>query len=683
MNLQDGGQGGRGSPFPAGLVRKLAKLGIERRFDLLLHLPLRYEDETRITRIGECRPGEPCQVEGVVVSAAVETRPRRELVTRVCDDSGELWVRLLHFYPSQRAQLKPGARLRLFGEPRPGFRGMEMIHPRLRVVATGEPLPAGLTPVYPTTAGLSQGMLARMIGKALEELPLDDTLPAALLARVRLPGFAESLHALHAPPPGAPGEPLSARTAPAWRRIKFDELLAQQLFLRRARAARRALSAPALAPAGTATARLLEALPFSLTRAQRRVWAEISRELAAAHPMQRLLQGDVGSGKTVIAALAMLRAAENGWQAALMAPTEILAEQHHRGLTAWLEPLGMRIAWLPGGRKGKERRALLEELASGRQLLAVGTHALIEEAVAFARLGLAIVDEQHRFGVRQRIALREKGASPHLLMMSATPIPRTLAMSYYADLDVSVLDELPPGRTPVLTKLVSEARRGEVIARIRESCRAGAQAYWVCPLVEESEALEVQAAIDAHARLSADLGELRIGLVHGRMSAQDKSQVMEAFARAQIDLLVATTVIEVGVDVPNASVMVIESAERFGLAQLHQLRGRIGRGTRESVCVLLYRSPLSEAARSRLRVIYETGDGFEIAARDLELRGPGEVIGARQSGVPLLRFADLAADADLVEAARDAAEDLLAHEPSAAQAHLDRWLDGRTQWLAS
>jgi len=673
---QDGREGER--PFPAGLARKLAKLGIERRFDLLLHLPLRYEDETRITPIRDCRPGESCQVEARVVSAAVEQRPRRELLARLRDGSGELCLRLLHFYPAQRAQLKPGTWLRLFGEPRAGFRGLEMVHPRLRVVTPGEPLPAGLTPVYPATAGLSQGMLARLIGRALEELPMGDTLPEVLLARLGLPGFAESLRALHAPAPGSG----AAQMGDAWRRMKFDELLAQCLSLRRAWAARRARSAPALVP-GALTARLIETLPFRLTAAQQRVWEEIARELAIPHPMQRLLQGDVGSGKTVIAAAAMLRAAENGWQAALMAPTELLAEQHYRSLAGWVEPLGLAIAWLSGGRGRRQRRAPLEELATGRCLLAVGTHALIEDAVTFRRLGLAIVDEQHRFGVRQRLALRGKGESPHLLMMSATPIPRTLAMSHYADLDVSVIDELPPGRSPVLTKLVSEARRSEVIDAIRTACRAGGQAYWVCPLVEESEALDVQAAIESHARLALELGDLRIGLVHGRMNAADKSAVMSAFAAGEVDILVATTVIEVGVDVPNASVMVIEHAERFGLAQLHQLRGRIGRGTQRSVCVLLYRAPLSEAARSRLKAIYETGDGFEIAARDLELRGPGEVIGARQSGVPVLRFADLAADGDLVEAARAAAEELLAHEPAAAQAHLDRWLGGRAQWLST
>jgi ATP-dependent DNA helicase RecG len=702
---------------------RLARLGILRSQDLILHLPLRYEDETRITPIGAAVPGEPVQIEAEVVEASVHYRPRRQLVVRVRDASGELVLRFLNFYPGQQKALAPGKRLRIFGEIRGGFFGAEMIHPRYRSADEGEPLPAALTPVYPTTTGLPQPTLRRLIAAALERGDLSDTLPEALRRELGLPAFAEAVRLLHHPTPDVSLADLAQHAHPAWRRIKFDELLAQQLSLRRAYRARRARSAPPLAPRHTLTAALLAHLPFKLTRAQERAWGEISTDLAQAHPMQRLLQGDVGSGKTIIAALAMLQAVENGWQAALMAPTEILAEQHYRKLAAWLTPLGVDIAWLAGSLRKADKSAMAARIASGEVLLAVGTHALIEEAVDFSRLGLAIVDEQHRFGVRQRLALREKGASPHQLMMSATPIPRTLAMSYYADLDVSVIDELPPGRTPVLTKLVSDARRGEVIRRVREACAAGRQAYWVCPLIEEngvsaeanlseaqvkrsgrsqysvsaeanlSEAqvkrsgrsqysvLHLQTALDTYERLRQELPELRVGLVHGRLSGADKAQVMAEFAAGAVQLLVATTVIEVGVDVPNASLMVIEHAERFGLAQLHQLRGRVGRGTAQSVCILLYSPPLSQTARARLKIVYENGDGFEIARQDLLLRGPGEFIGSRQSGLPLLRFADLAADQDLLERSREAAERLLREDPAAAERHTARWLDGRADYL--
>ncbi len=680
-------QRARPAPAPAlpGLTKatasRLAKLGILRERDLILHLPLRYEDETRITPIGQAAPGEPVQIEAEVVEASVHYRPRRQLVARVRDASGELVLRFLNFYPSQQKALAPGRRLRIFGEIRGGFFGAEMIHPRYRSADEGEPLPAALTPVYPTTAGLPQTTLRRLIAAALERSDLSDTLPEALGRELGLPAFAEAVRLLHHPPPDISLADLAQHAHPAWRRIKFDELLAQQLSLRRAYRARRAKSAPPLPPRHTLTAAFLTRLPFRLTGAQERAWAEISADLAQAHPMQRLLQGDVGSGKTVVAALAMLRAAEHGWQAALMAPTEILAEQHYRKLAAWLAPLGLDIAWLAGSLKKAEKSAMAARIASGQVLLAVGTHALIEEAVDFSRLGLAIVDEQHRFGVRQRLALREKGASPHQLMMSATPIPRTLAMSYYADLDVSLIDELPPGRTPVLTKLVSDGRRDEVIRRVREACAAGRQAYWVCPLIDESEALQLQTALETWERLRQELPELRVGLVHGRLSGADKAQVMAEFAAGNLQLLVATTVIEVGVDVPNASLMVIEHAERFGLAQLHQLRGRVGRGTAESACILLYGAPLSQTARARLKIIYENSDGFEIARQDLLLRGPGEFIGSRQSGLPLLRFADLTADQDLLEHSREAAERLLRDDPAAAERHTARWLGGRADYL--
>jgi ATP-dependent DNA helicase RecG len=667
------------------LASRLAKLDIRSERDLLLHLPLRYEDETRLAPIATLREGVPAQAEGEVIHCEVALRGRRQLVARVADESGELSVRLLNFYPSQVKQLAVGQRVRLYGEARGGFFGAEMVHPRIRPVAPGEALPDSLTPVYPTTAGLAQAALRKLVARALPTLPGDELLPEALRAAERLPTFAAALRYLHAPPPGADLQALDSRCHPAWRRVKFEELLVQQLSLRRARAARRARDAPVLAGDGSLRRRLTESLPFALTGAQRRAAEQIARDLLTPHPMQRLLQGDVGSGKTIVAALAMLQAVEAGWQAAMMAPTEILAEQHYRKLAAWLEPLGLEVAWLSGSRKKREREAVQALLESGALRLAVGTHALIEDEVALPRLGLAVVDEQHRFGVRQRLALREKGqaglAAPHMLMMSATPIPRTLAMSFYADLDVSVLDELPPGRSPVLTKLVADKRREEVIGRVRDACVAGRQAYWVCPLIEESEALDLQTAIDTHAALAAALPELSVGLLHGRMKAAGKSAAMAAFVAGEVQVLVATTVIEVGVDVPNASLMVIEHAERFGLAQLHQLRGRVGRGSAESACILLFAQPLSETGRARLKVIFEHGDGFAIAREDLRLRGPGEFIGARQSGVPLLRFADLEADAELVERARAAAETLLAEDPDTAEAIIERWQGSREQLL--
>jgi len=676
---------GRAARTAAALERKLAKLGLERPIDYVLHLPLRHEDETRVTSMAEARHGVPVQVEGVVLDSRVEYRPRRQLVARVADDHGMVFVRFLHFYASQQRQLAAGTRVRLFGEVRPGFFGGEMVHPRVRVVREGEPLPAALTPVYPTTAGVAQHELRRRIDAALRA-PLDDTLPEALRADLGLPAFAAAVRALHRPPSAAAARDDEERTSPGWRRIKFDELLGQQLSMRLHYRARKALRARPLHGGAELERSLLARLPFTLTDAQRRAWREIARDLEACHPMNRLLQGDVGSGKTVVAALACLRAIAAGYQAAVMAPTEILAEQHWRKFAQWLEPLAVRVAWLAGGQRKSERAAALAAIAAGETKLAIGTHALFQEGVAFASLALAIVDEQHRFGVRQRLALRDKGAAgeacvPHQLMMSATPIPRTLSMSYYADLDVSVIDALPPGRTPVVTKLVADGRRAEVIARIRDACRAGRQAYWVCPAIEESEALELKTATETYETLATELSGLRVGLVHGRLSPAEKGAVMATFQSGRLDLLVATTVIEVGVDVPNASLMVIEHAERFGLAQLHQLRGRVGRGTAESACILLYRGPLSETARERLRIMYESHDGFAIAARDLELRGPGELLGARQSGLPLLRFADLARDADLLAAARAAAERMLDEYPDAAQAHLERWVGARAELL--
>jgi ATP-dependent DNA helicase RecG len=666
----------------------LEKLGLRTDLDLVLHLPLRYEDETHVTRLRDALPGQSVQVEVEVIEAQIQFRPKRTLVCRTRDGDEELTLRFFNFYPSQLRQLAAGVRLRVMGELKRGFFGAEMIHPRYRALrGEEEPLPEALTPVYPTTAGLAQHALRKLIARALTQIDLDDTLPSELLERWKLAGFRDSVRYLHNPPPDAPQDELQARTHRAWRRIKFDELLAQQLSMRRHYRRRQAARAPALGGAGVLGDRLLASLPFELTRAQTRALAEVRADLAKPHPMQRLLQGDVGSGKTVVAALAALQAVEAGCQVAVMAPTEILAEQHYAKFSGWLAPLGVEVAWLTGSLTRKEKREALARVAAGEAPVAVGTHALFQEQVAFQRLGLAIVDEQHRFGVHQRLALRLKGTDadeglqPHQLMMSATPIPRTLAMSFYADLDVSVIDELPPGRTPVVTKLVADTRRDEVIARVRDACMTGRQAYWVCPLIEESEALQLKTAIETFETVRQTFPELSVGLVHGRLASSEKAAVMQQFTAGVIQLLVATTVIEVGVDVPAASLMVIEHAERMGLAQMHQLRGRVGRGAQASVCILMYQNPLSDTARERLRIMYEHTDGFEIARHDLRIRGPGELLGARQSGVPMLRFADLETDLDLLEAARDAAERLLRAAPDRAQAHLARWMGGRPEYL--
>jgi len=665
---------------------KLAKLGIRGQRDLVLHLPLRYEDETKLTSLAKARSGEPVLVEAEVVESKVEYRGRRTLVVKLTDGERELWVRFMHFYPSQQKQFKEGKRVRLFGEVRPGMFGDEMVHPRYRIVAPGAPLSKSLTPVYPTTAGLPQHQLRERIEGALDTADLSDTLDPKLLAKLKLMPFRQAVLFLHRPPPDVAAEKLDDRTHPAWRRLKFDEILAQQLAMRIAYRERRAKTAPPLPETHTLTNALVKSLPFPLTRAQRTAHAAIGKDLAHAHPMRRLLQGDVGSGKTLVAAMAALQAIENGWQAALMAPTEILAEQHYRKLSHWLAPLGVKIAWLAGALKGREKKKTVEAIAAGEIQLAIGTHALFQEGVEFAKLGLAIVDEQHRFGVEQRLALSSRGQAgvePHQLMMSATPIPRTLSMTYYADLDVTVIDELPPGRTPVVTKLVAEERRDDVVARVRDAVRDGEQAYWVCPLIEESEQLQLQTAIETFETMKETFPDLAVGLVHGRLKPAEKAQVMADFKAKKIQLLVATTVIEVGVDVPNATLMVIEHAERMGLAQLHQLRGRVGRGAGHSNAILLYYQPLSDMARQRLKVIYENNDGFEIARFDLALRGPGEYLGARQSGAPLLRFADLERDADLVEMARNLAEDLINANSPVVLHHLDRWLGTRQFFLKS
>jgi ATP-dependent DNA helicase RecG len=668
----------------------MRKLGLLRDIDLALHLPLRYEDETRIEAIAALREGDTAQVEGVVRSSEVEGRNRRQLVVKLNDGSGELVLRFLNFYPAQQKTLARGQRLRVRGEVRGGFLGREMVHPAFKAVEPGAPLPAALTPVYPASAQLPQAYLRKAIGSALVRAPLEEILPPAVLPP-GLPALKEAVRLLHQPPPSTPPAVLEDRSHPAWQRLKFEELLAQQLAQAQAVAQRAKLRAPALSGCVGGDdrplhGRLLSALPFGLTGAQQRVCAEIDADLARPVPMHRLLQGDVGSGKTVVAALSAARAIDAGWQCALMAPTEILAEQHFHKLVQWLQPLGVTVAWLSGSRKGKKRAAMIEKIASGEAALVVGTHAVIQDDVVFARLGLAIVDEQHRFGVAQRLQLRHKlteqaALEAHLLTMSATPIPRTLAMTYYADLDVSTIDELPPGRTPVVTKVFADQKRAQVIERIRDEVARGRQVYWVCPLVEESEHLDLQNATATHAELGAALPGCSVGLLHGRMAAAEKAAVMAQFHGAQIAVLVATTVIEVGVDVPNASLMVIEHAERFGLAQLHQLRGRVGRGAVASVCVLLYTPPLSDTGKARLKAMADTTDGFEIARRDLDIRGPGEFMGARQSGDELLRFADLNGDSGLLEHARRVAPRLLAERPEAARAHVARWLGGRSEFL--
>ena len=724
----------------------LARLGLHGPDDLVLHLPLRYEDETRLVPIGSLVHGSSAQIQATVTRAEV-TRGRRALQVWVNDGTGELQLRFLHFYPSQLTQLQPGRLVRAYGELRVGLFGREMVHPRYRMVSEDTPLPDRLTPVYPTVAGLGQATLRREIDRALADCRWQDTLPPALLTALMsgsgdgkpasgrpgadpvasllagLPPLLESLRLIHHPPPGTDLDALLERRTPACQRIVLEELVAQQLSLRRARQLRAGQRGQPLANRDGEAA-LLASLPFALTGAQRRVCDEIAADLARQQPMNRLLQGDVGSGKTVIAALAAMVAVGSGWQATLMAPTEILARQHYERLSPWLEPLGVRVGWLAGSLGAAAKRRVKQAVAAGEVDVLIGTHALIEDSVVFPRLALAIVDEQHRFGVAQRLALRgegtrdagtaaeeveragaaqdtvqatagqdgrgrsaaeghagEGGFLPHQLMMTATPIPRTLAMTFYADLDVSVIDELPPGRQPVTTKLIADSRRDQVVENVGRWVAEGRQAYWVCPLVEESEALDLQNAIDTREQLQAALPQVRTGLVHGRLSAAEKDEVMAAFKAGEIDLLVATTVIEVGVDVPNASLMVIEHAERFGLSQLHQLRGRVGRGTAQSLCVLLYRHPPGAIARERLATMRQTQDGFEIARRDLELRGPGELLGARQSGAMLLRFADLGRDAPLVDIAHALSERLLEERPDVVEAHLDRWLRRRERFL--
>ena len=678
-------------------------MGLLRDIDLALHLPLRYEDETRITALASARTGETVQIEATVTASEVQLRPRRMLKVQVDDGSGSCELTFFSFYPSHLKTLAVGERLRFRGEIKGGFWGRQMLHPSFRK-AEGA-LPQALTPVYPTTAQLPQAYVRRAVASALLRADLSETLPPGLqppLVYGEKNGqkglqaawsLREARLFLHHPQPDVALATLEDHSHPAWQRLKAEELLAQQLSQHQAQRERARLRAPVLASSGVLEQQLRVQLPFALTAAQERVCREIAADLARPQPMHRLLQGDVGAGKTVVAALSALHAIEAGWQCALMAPTEILAEQHFAKLVGWLEPLlaplGRCVAWLAGAQKKKERTAMLARVASGEAALVVGTHAVIQEQVQFARLGLAVIDEQHRFGVAQRLALRQKNTTaqgePHLLMMSATPIPRTLAMSYYADLDVSTIDELPPGRTPIVTRVIPDSRKDEIIARLGVQLAAGRQAYWVCPLIEESEALDLSNATATHEDLSAALPGMRVGLLHSRMPTAEKKDVMAQFAAGALQVLVATTVIEVGVDVPNASLMVIEHAERFGLSQLHQLRGRVGRGAVASACVLLYSvgdsGRLGDTAKDRLRAMQETTDGFEIARRDLAIRGPGEFLGARQSGSALLRFADLEQDSALLDWAREVAPQLWQQHPPLAQQHIARWLGGKTDYL--
>ncbi|MBZ4040523.1 ATP-dependent DNA helicase RecG [Novilysobacter selenitireducens] len=683
------------------VAEKFAARGLHCLQDLWLQLPRQYEDRTRLTRIADLQPGVAAQVEGRV--EAVERGFRYRPVLRVALDDGSratLVLRFFHFRAAQVAQFQPGTRVRCYGTARPGQNGLEIVHPSYRVIDDDEAdgLGDALDPVYPSIEGIGPMTLRRLIGLSLDRLPGDEALellPPDLRAALRLPSLREALLAVHRPGRDQDVAALLAGTHPAQRRLALEELLAHHLSLRRQRIVQQAHAAPVLDRLELA-ARLRDALPFPLTGAQQRVFDQIADDLGRPTPMLRLVQGDVGSGKTVVAALAAMLAVASGRQAALMAPTELLAEQHMTNLRGWLEPLGVRLAWLAGKVTGRARRQALDAVASGEAQVVVGTHALMQEGVAFNNLALAIVDEQHRFGVHQRLALRDKGAQgpdagglprdavvPHQLVMTATPIPRTLAMSAYADLDVSAIDELPPGRTPVQTVVLNAGRRPELVERIRQACAEGRQAYWVCTLIDDSDEVVAQAAQTTFEELGAALPDVRLGLVHGRMKPADKQSTMAAFKGGEIDLLVATTVIEVGVDVPNASLMVIENAERLGLAQLHQLRGRVGRGTAASSCVLVYQSPLSATARARLETMRETGDGFVIAEKDLELRGPGELLGTRQTGLAGFRVADLARDADLLPQVHELAERLLADHPEIAERIVVRWVGGAARYAGA
>ena len=666
----------------AALAERLEKLGVTQIQDLLFVLPLRYEDRTQIVPLGQLQAGMRVAVEGEVQLTDVVYRRRRSMLVRISDGSGFLTLRFFYFSSAQQNGLTRGTRIRCFGEIRRGPLGLEIVHPEYRRQQdTAAALEETLTPIYPGTEGVAQGRMRALVNEALREFEragVRDWIPAQVLEPLGLPALAEALSYVHNPPREARIAELAAGAHPAQRRLAFEELLAHHLSLKLLKRAARTDPAWPLEDAGKLAPRFIESLPFKLTRAQARAFEEVDADLHRSEPSVRLIQGDVGCGKTVVAAAAAARAAGSGMQAVLMAPTELLAEQHYQNFRRWFDPLDLTVALVSGSQPARERKSALETLASGEVRIAVGTHALFQEGIEFAQLALIIVDEQHRFGVQQRLRLQEKGRKhgrfPHQIIMTATPIPRTLAMTAYADLDISVIDELPPGRTPVKTVVVPEERREEVVARIFGACREGRQVYWVCPLIEESDELRSQAAEETAAALAEALPDARVGIVHGRMPSAKKDEAMVAFKAGKIQLLVATTVIEVGVDVPNATLMVIENAERMGLAQLHQLRGRVGRGALASTCVLLYRSPLSELARERLKVIRETNDGFEIARRDLELRGPGELLGTRQTGLAQLRVADLMRDADLLPRVQHAAELMLAEYPDNIAPLAARWV---------
>lgn len=672
------------------VAERVARMGLINDWDFVLHLPLRYEDETRITRICDLKAGDWAQIQGTVISSRTQGGRFMQLIASVSDGTANIEIRFLHFYPKMRERFKSGTLLRLSGQvqqqPVQFGGGLQMLHPKIKepITDTSE-LPSTLTPVYPAGEHITQTWLRKRIDRAMLDVDLTDIVPASFTQSLSLPTLRDALKSLHHPFPGADYEAYSERRTLEWRRLKFDELLAQQLTLRYARDVKSELQAPRLLGThGNLREKLTASLPFSLTGAQKRVLVEIYTDLAQNAPMNRLVQGDVGCGKTIVAALSALQAVDSGYQAALMAPTEILAEQHYLKLKPLLEPLGVKVVLLTGSLRTKEKVLRQDMVASGQSQVVIGTHALIQDAVNFHKLGLAIVDEQHRFGVEQRLKLRnavQEGTLPHLLMLSATPIPRTLAMSYLADIDVSVIDELPPGRTPIVTTLISMDRTAEVTSAVQRAVSSGSQVYWVCPLIEDSEKSDLTAATLRRDALQQELPGCRVALVHGAMSAEEKQSIMNAFSSGEVDILVATTVIEVGVDVPNASVMIIEHAERFGLSQLHQLRGRVGRGSKKSFCLLLYAPNLSEVGKERLSVIRSSTDGFEIARQDLRLRGPGEFMGAKQSGAPLLRFADLDTDVELLDAARQAAQTWLTTDPKSALQHARRWFAGSGNFL--
>ena len=665
------------------LATTLAKLGLHKVEDLLFLLPLRYEDRTTMHRLGALRPGMRCMTSGEVLLSEIVFRGRRSLLVRIGDGSGQITLRFFYFSRQQQNQFQPGVTVTCYGDVRPGPVGLEMVHPEYRVMRADQApeISDSLTPVYPLTEGVQQGRLRNLVGQALalmQKEPPAELLPREVLEELGMPSLSEALRYLHQPPSDVDLADIEAGKHPCQARLSFEELIAHYMSLRHLRNLANRESAPAL-PAGSKLQRdFIDSLPYSLTGAQNRVVAEISDDLQAPHPMMRLIQGDVGSGKTVVAAAACAQAVAAGVQAAVMAPTELLAEQHWSGFSSWFEPLDVKLAWLSGSQKQADRRSSLDAISDGSADIVIGTHALFQEGVTFGNLGLVVIDEQHRFGVHQRVALRDKGATgsghPHQLVMTATPIPRTLAMAAYADLDTSVIDELPPGRQPVTTIALPDARRGEVVERVRDACRNGQQAYWVCPLIDESEALDYQAAEASYAMLTDALDGLTVGLVHGRLKNKARENVMRAFKAGDIDVLVATTVIEVGVDVPNAALMIIENTERMGLSQLHQLRGRVGRGAAQSHCVLLYKQPLGQLAKRRLGVLRETNDGFVVAQRDLELRGPGELLGTRQTGLPEYRIADLVRDADLMPAVQKASAIIQRDHPEAEAGIVARWL---------